>query len=63
MINHGVTGPNVRAAGHNYDVRWAHPYSVYDELDWEPAVERPSIKGRLLRRQIPCSLKKCARVH
>ena len=45
MINHGVTGPNVRAAGHNYDVRWAHPYSVYDELDWEPAVERPSIKG------------------
>ena len=45
MINHGVSGPNVRAAGHNYDVRWAHPYSVYDELDWEPSVERPSIKG------------------
>ena len=45
MVNHGVSGPNVRAAGHNYDVRWAHPYSIYDELDWEPAVERPSIKG------------------
>ena len=25
MINAGVTGPNVRAAGVNYDVRWAHP--------------------------------------
>lgn len=45
MVNHGVTGPNVRAAGVDYDVRWAHPYSVYSELDWAPAVERSSIKG------------------
>ena len=45
MVNHGVTGPNVRAGGINYDVRWAHPYSVYDEVDWEPSVEKPSIKG------------------
>ena len=45
MINHGVTGPNVRAAGVDYDVRWAHPYSVYSELDWQPSVERSSIKG------------------
>ena len=46
MIDHGVTGPNIRAAGVNYDVRWAHPYSVYDEVDWEPAVEKPtSVKG------------------
>ena len=36
MVNHGVTGPNVRAAGVDYDVRWAHPYSVYSELDWAP---------------------------
>ena len=34
MINHGVTGPNLRAGGVNYDVRWAHPYSLYSELDW-----------------------------
>ena len=27
MVNSGVSGPNVRAAGVNYDVRWAHPYS------------------------------------
>ena len=45
MINHGVSGPNVRAAGVDYDVRWAHPYSVYSELDWQPSVERSSIKG------------------
>ena len=46
MVNHGVTGPNVRAAGVDYDVRWAHPYSVYDQVDWEPAVEKPtSVKG------------------
>ena len=45
MVNHGVSGPNLRAGGVNYDVRRAHPYSVYSELDWEPPVERPSIKG------------------
>ena len=45
MVNHGVTGPNLRAGGVNYDIRTAHPYSVYSELDWEPPVERPSIKG------------------
>ena len=45
MIAHGVTGPNLRAGGVNYDIRQASPYSVYEELDWEPAVESPSIKG------------------
>ena len=46
MVEAGVSGPNVRAAGDNYDIRWAHPYSVYDEIDWEPAVEKPtSVKG------------------
>ncbi len=46
MVNSGVTGPNVRAAGVNYDVRWAHPYSVYDEVDWTSSVEKPtSVKG------------------
>jgi NADH-quinone oxidoreductase subunit D len=45
MINHGVSGPNLRAGGVNYDIRWAHPYSVYSELDWAPPVERSSIKG------------------
>ena len=22
--------------------KWAHPYSVYDQIDWEPAVEKPT---------------------
>ena len=45
MINHGVSGPNIRAGGVNHDIRTSHPYSVYSELDWAPAVERSSIKG------------------
>jgi NADH-quinone oxidoreductase subunit D len=30
-----VTGPNIRATGVPYDVRRAHPYSVYPELDFD----------------------------
>lgn len=30
-----VTGPNLRATGVPYDVRRAHPYSVYPELDFD----------------------------
>ncbi len=30
-----VTGPNIRATGVPYDVRRAHPYSVYSELDFD----------------------------
>jgi NADH-quinone oxidoreductase subunit D len=30
-----VTGPNVRAAGVPYDIRRAHPYSIYNELDFD----------------------------
>ncbi len=31
----GMSGPNVRACGVPYDVRRAHPYSVYPELEFE----------------------------
>ena len=31
----GVTGPNLRAAGVAYDLRRAHPYSVYPELEFD----------------------------
>src|SRR5437588_9481803 len=34
-IDWGFTGPCLRACGVNYDVRKAHPYSVYDRLDFE----------------------------
>ena len=30
----GVSGPNLRASGVPFDVRKAHPYSIYDELEF-----------------------------
>ncbi|MGG5576633.1 NADH-quinone oxidoreductase subunit D [Myroides sp. C15-4] len=34
-INFGFTGPNLRAAGVDYDVRVATPYSSYEDFDFE----------------------------
>ena len=34
-IDYGLTGPNLRACGVDYDVRKAHPYMVYPELGFE----------------------------
>lgn len=34
-ISYGLTGPVLRSTGVNYDVRKAHPYLVYDQLDFE----------------------------
>ncbi len=34
-VNYGFTGPFLRASGVNYDVRKAHPYLVYNRLDFE----------------------------
>jgi NADH-quinone oxidoreductase subunit D len=31
----GVSGPNLRASGVPFDVRKAHPYSIYDELEFD----------------------------
>jgi len=40
-ISYGITGPLLRAAGVNYDVRKANPYLVYDRIDFEvPLGER-----------------------
>ncbi len=33
-ISMGVSGPNLRASGVPFDVRKAHPYSIYDELEF-----------------------------
>ena len=33
-MNYGFTGPNLRAAGVDYDVRVAHPYSSYEDFDF-----------------------------
>jgi NADH-quinone oxidoreductase subunit D len=34
-ISLGVTGPSLRASGVPFDVRKAHPYSIYPELEFE----------------------------
>lgn len=34
-LNYGFTGPNLRAAGVDYDVRKLNPYSSYDDFDFE----------------------------
>ncbi|MBF0511201.1 MAG: NADH-quinone oxidoreductase subunit D [Candidatus Omnitrophica bacterium] len=34
-ISYGITGPFLRSTGVGYDVRKAHPYLVYDKLDFE----------------------------
>jgi NADH-quinone oxidoreductase subunit D len=34
-IDLGVSGPNLRASGVPFDVRKAHPYSIYDELEFD----------------------------
>ena len=33
-LNYGFTGPNLRAAGVDYDVRVMSPYSSYDDFDF-----------------------------
>jgi NADH-quinone oxidoreductase subunit D len=35
LIDHGVTGPLLRAAGIQWDIRKAEPYSSYDRFDFE----------------------------
>jgi NADH-quinone oxidoreductase subunit D len=34
-LQYGVTGPVLRAAGVNYDLRKARPYGIYDRFDFE----------------------------
>lgn len=34
-VNYGFTGPCLRASGVSYDVRKAHPYLVYDQMDFD----------------------------
>jgi NADH-quinone oxidoreductase subunit D len=37
-ISYGLTGPLLRAAGVSYDVRKAHPYLVYERMEFEVPV-------------------------
>ena len=38
-INYSAAGPLLRGSGVDYDIRRADPYSIYDELDFDVAVE------------------------
>ncbi|HET9879322.1 MAG TPA: NADH-quinone oxidoreductase subunit D [Candidatus Limnocylindria bacterium] len=50
-INLGVTGPNLRASGVPFDVRSAHPYPPYHELEFTPIVqEHGDVYDRYLQR-------------
>ncbi len=37
-ISYGITGPFLRATGHDYDVRKDCPYAVYDRIDFDVPV-------------------------
>ncbi|MBI4660278.1 MAG: NADH dehydrogenase (quinone) subunit D [Verrucomicrobia bacterium] len=37
-IDYGLSGPNLRGSGVEHDLRKAHPYLVYDQLDFEVPV-------------------------
>ena len=39
-VRMGVTGPNLRASGVPFDVRRAHPYSIYNELEFEVVTQQ-----------------------
>jgi len=39
-INLGVTGPMLRSAGNDWDIRKSHPYSSYDEFHFEIPIGR-----------------------
>src|ERR1700678_1240572 len=37
-IDYGLTGPNLRGSGVGFDLRQAHPYLIYDQLEFEVPV-------------------------
>jgi NADH-quinone oxidoreductase subunit D len=50
-ISYGVTGPNLRASGVPFDIRKAHPYSIYDELEFDVVTQqRGDVYARYLQR-------------
>jgi NADH-quinone oxidoreductase subunit C/D len=52
-VNWGWTGPCLRASGVAYDVRRAHPYDLYDTLDWEvPVMQGGDIYDRFRVRML-----------
>lgn len=51
LVNGGITGPMLRAAGVNYDIRKADPYGIYDRLEFRvPLGETGDCYDRLMIR-------------
>ena len=52
-VNWGWTGPCLRASGVGYDVRRAHPYDLYDTLDFEiPVLQGGDVYDRFAIRML-----------
>jgi NADH:ubiquinone oxidoreductase subunit D len=51
MVNYGVTGPMLRSAGLDYDIRKVEPYSIYDTFDFNvPTFETGDLYDRYRQR-------------
>jgi NADH-quinone oxidoreductase subunit D len=51
LINGGITGPMLRAAGVNYDIRKAEPYGIYDRFSFRiPLGEKGDVYDRIMIR-------------
>jgi len=51
LINGGITGPMLRAAGVNYDIRKADPYGIYDRFSFRiPLGEKGDCYDRIMIR-------------
>jgi NADH-quinone oxidoreductase subunit D len=47
MIDYGITGPMLRAAGINWDIRKSEPYSSYDKFDFRvPVLQENDVYSR-----------------
>ncbi|MGD2206754.1 MAG: NADH-quinone oxidoreductase subunit D [Anaerolineae bacterium] len=51
MVNYGVSGPLLRSAGLDYDIRKVEPYSIYDTFDFDvPTHETGDLYDRYRQR-------------
>jgi NADH-quinone oxidoreductase B subunit len=51
MVNYGVSGPLIRSAGLDYDIRKVEPYSIYDSFDFDiPTHETGDLYDRYRQR-------------
>jgi len=59
--DYNCTGPTARSAGWDYDIRKAHPYSIYSELDFKSAVRTEGdsmarFKARITEMEESCKI-------